>query len=88
MVGPLCTPADVLARAVTMHVPPPGSVLAIPNVGAYGLTAALTGFLSRPLPAVVVDGDSEAPASPRPPGRHYPESPPPVRSPLPERTIG
>ncbi|MFB8169976.1 type III PLP-dependent enzyme [Kitasatospora purpeofusca] len=89
LVGPLCTPADVLARAVTMPVPPPGSVLAIPNVGAYGLTAALTGFLSRPLPAVaVLDGGGETPASARPPGRHYPESPPPVLSPLPARTIG
>jgi diaminopimelate decarboxylase len=34
-----------------------GDVLAIPNVGAYGLTASLLGFLSRDLPCeIVVDG--------------------------------
>lgn len=56
LVGPLCTPLDVLGRAVVTSARP-GDVLAIPNVGAYGLTAGLTGFLSRPAAAeVLVDG--------------------------------
>lgn len=54
LTGPLCTPADVLARAVPLRRPAPGDVLAFPNVGAYGMTASLTGFLSRPAPAEVV----------------------------------
>jgi diaminopimelate decarboxylase len=52
--GPLCTPADVLARAVRMVRPEPGDLVAFPNVGAYGMTASLTGFLSRPAPVEVV----------------------------------
>lgn len=52
--GPLCTPADVLARAVRMSRPVPGDLLTFPNVGAYGMTASLTGFLSRPAPVEVV----------------------------------
>ena len=35
----------------------PGDLLVVPNVGAYGLTASLLGFLSREAPAeVAVDG--------------------------------
>lgn len=55
VVGPLCTPADVLnyrlsdARAVE-----PGDLVTIPNVGAYGVTASLMGFLSRPAPVEIV----------------------------------
>lgn len=66
LVGPLCTPADVLARSTTMPVPPPGTVLAIPNVGAYGLTAGLTGFLSRPMPSVLVLDGHEVRSATRP----------------------
>jgi diaminopimelate decarboxylase len=54
--GPLCTPFDVLNRETALAVAP-GDLVAIPNVGAYGLSASAVGFLSRPLPAeVVVDG--------------------------------
>jgi diaminopimelate decarboxylase len=57
VVGPLCTPLDVLNGAAPMRIPEPGQLLAIPNVGAYGLTASLIGFLSRPAPVeVVLDG--------------------------------
>ncbi|MFE7200176.1 phosphopantetheine-binding protein [Pseudonocardia alni] len=49
LVGPLCTPADTLGRGTTeLPAVRPGQVLAIPNVGAYGATASLVGFLSRP----------------------------------------
>lgn len=48
LAGPLCTPLDVLSTSVRLPDPRPGQLLAIPNVGAYGLTASLLGFLSRP----------------------------------------
>ncbi|MCX5387055.1 type III PLP-dependent enzyme [Streptomyces sp. NBC_00083] len=53
LVGPLCTPADVISRATESVPPRPGALLAVPNVGAYGATASLLGFLSRPAPAEV-----------------------------------
>lgn len=59
LAGPLCTPLDILSRnaAVTAR---PGDVLSIPNVGAYGLTTSLVGFLSRPIAAEVIvdEGDT------------------------------
>jgi diaminopimelate decarboxylase len=54
VVGPLCTPADVLARHTTLGAVTGGDLVEIPNVGAYGLTASLIGFLSRPVAAEVV----------------------------------
>ncbi|MEV7869743.1 type III PLP-dependent enzyme [Streptomyces sp. NPDC088124] len=58
LVGPLCTPLDVLAPAIDAPYLHPGQVLAVPNTGAYGPTASLLGFLSRTPPAeVVLDGD-------------------------------
>jgi diaminopimelate decarboxylase len=48
IVGPLCTPLDCLGRAVSVPKVEPGELVAIPNVGAYGATASLSGFLSRP----------------------------------------
>ncbi|TCO61889.1 alanine racemase [Actinocrispum wychmicini] len=54
LVGPLCTPADVLGRNVDLPAVRPGDRLVIPNVGAYGLTASLLGFLSRPTPCEIV----------------------------------
>ncbi|MFC8700799.1 acyl-CoA dehydrogenase family protein [Streptomyces anulatus] len=59
LVGPLCTPSDTLAIGTTMPLPAPGALLSVPNTGAYGLTASLVGFLSRPAPVeVAVLGDS------------------------------
>ncbi|MGK5627822.1 type III PLP-dependent enzyme [Streptomyces sp. URMC 123] len=64
LVGPLCTPLDVLARSRTAPVPAVDSAVAVPNVGAYGLHASLLGFLGRPMPAVVVlDGEDVVRAS-------------------------
>ncbi|MEN3305274.1 MAG: diaminopimelate decarboxylase [Micromonosporaceae bacterium] len=58
LTGPLCTPLDVLSRAARVGDVAVGDVLAIPNVGGYGLTASLVAFLGRPLPVeVVLDGD-------------------------------
>lgn len=63
LVGPLCTPLDVHNRRVVLPVPRVGQLLAVPNVGAYGPTAGLLGFLSRPVAAeVVLDGGEVASA--------------------------
>lgn len=57
LVGPLCTPLDVLNPAAELPDPRPGQLLAVPNTGAYGLTASLVCFLSRPAPVeITVDG--------------------------------
>lgn len=53
VVGPLCSPLDSLARGQKMPPVEVGDVLAVPNVGAYGLTASLLGFLSHEAPAEV-----------------------------------
>ncbi|MCT2585118.1 type III PLP-dependent enzyme [Actinophytocola gossypii] len=54
LVGPLCTPGDVLGREVEVPALRTGDVLEIPNAGAYGPTASLLAFLGRPAPAEVV----------------------------------
>jgi diaminopimelate decarboxylase len=54
LVGPLCTPLDILSRTSQLSLPAPGDVWVIPNAGAYGLTASLLGFLSHPVAAEVV----------------------------------
>ncbi|WP_018686047.1 acyl-CoA dehydrogenase family protein [Actinokineospora enzanensis] len=79
LIGPLCTPADVLARDVRMPLPAPGDVLAVPNTGAYGLSASLVGFLGRALPAeIVVRGDTVVSATRQEMTRHVVRSPDPV----------
>ncbi|MFG1673736.1 alanine racemase [Micromonospora sp. NPDC049282] len=56
--GPLCTPLDTWARAANLPDVRPGDVLAVPNVGAYGLSASLLAFLGHPAPVeVICDGD-------------------------------
>lgn len=58
VVGPLCTPLDTWARGTKLPALQAGDLVAVPNVGAYGLYASLIGFLAHPLPAeAVVDGD-------------------------------
>lgn len=58
LVGPLCTPGDILARSVQLSTLEIGDLVTVPNVGAYGVTASLLLFLSRPAPTeVVVRGD-------------------------------
>ncbi|MFD0279918.1 type III PLP-dependent enzyme [Kitasatospora sp. NPDC127111] len=65
LVGPLCTPADVISRAAETVPPQAGALLAVPNVGAYGATASLLGFLSRPAPAEVTVRDGRVVSSDR-----------------------
>ncbi|WP_245516549.1 type III PLP-dependent enzyme [Methylobacterium segetis] len=57
VVGPLCTPLDMLARAAPMPDLAAGDLVAVLQSGAYALTASPTGFLSHPSPSeVLVDG--------------------------------
>jgi diaminopimelate decarboxylase len=51
VVGPLCTPLDVLAESMELARAEPGDLFVILQSGAYGLTASPTGFLSHPAPA-------------------------------------
>lgn len=48
VVGPLCTPLDCIAKKLAIPRVEAGDLLAIPNVGAYGATASVGAFLSRP----------------------------------------
>lgn len=58
VVGPLCTPLDTWARGAKLPDLAPGDLVAVPNVGAYGLYASLIAFLGHPLPVeAVVDSD-------------------------------
>ncbi|WP_436536191.1 type III PLP-dependent enzyme [Actinoplanes sp. HUAS TT8] len=59
VVGPLCTPLDTFLREADFPEVRPGELLVVPNVGAYGLTASLLGFLGHPTPVeIVCDGDT------------------------------
>jgi diaminopimelate decarboxylase len=53
VVGPLCTPLDVLARGVHLPKVDVGDLFAIFQAGAYGYTASPLEFLSHALPAQV-----------------------------------
>ncbi|MDO0925024.1 type III PLP-dependent enzyme [Streptomyces sp. TG1A-8] len=57
VVGPLCTPLDVLSTSAALNGVQSGQLLAVPNTGAYGLTASLLGFLSHPAPTEIVLDD-------------------------------
>lgn len=57
--GPLCTPLDVWNRSAPLPALEPGRLLAVRNVGAYGLHASLVAFLGHPAPLeIAVDGDT------------------------------
>lgn len=58
LVGPLCTPGDVLGREIELPKLTEGDVVTVPNAGAYGVTASLLMFLGRPAPTeIAVRGD-------------------------------
>jgi diaminopimelate decarboxylase len=48
VVGPLCTPLDVLADRVELARAAPGDLVAVFQSGAYGLTASPAAFLGHP----------------------------------------
>lgn len=57
VVGPLCTPLDMLARAASLSELAADDLVAILQSGAYGLTASPHRFLGHPMPVeLLVDG--------------------------------
>lgn len=54
VVGPLCTPLDLLADNMEMAPAEVGDLVVIFQSGAYGLTASPTAFLGHPAPAEVL----------------------------------
>jgi len=54
VVGPLCTPLDVLGRGVPLPVVDEGDLVGVFQSGAYALSASPVRFLSRPSPAEVL----------------------------------
>jgi len=59
IVGPLCTPLDYLAKNISLEYMEPGDIVFVSNVGAYGLTGSLLGFLSREIPKEVIIHNKE-----------------------------
>ena len=53
VVGPLCTPLDLLADRMEMARADIDDLIVVLQSGAYGLTASPTAFLSHPAPAEV-----------------------------------
>lgn len=54
VVGPLCTPLDLLADQMEMAKADVGDLIVVFQSGAYGLTASPTAFLSHPAPIEVL----------------------------------
>jgi len=54
VVGPLCTPLDLLADRMDLAVAEVGDLVAVFQSGAYGFTASPIAFLSHPIPHEVI----------------------------------
>ncbi|MCC6531354.1 MAG: pyridoxal-dependent decarboxylase, exosortase A system-associated [Burkholderiales bacterium] len=54
VVGPLCTPLDLLADRMELARAEPGDLIVVFQSGAYGLSASPTAFLSHPPPLEVL----------------------------------
>ena len=54
VVGPLCTPLDLLADRMELSKADVGDLIVVFQSGAYGFTASPTGFLSHPGPREVL----------------------------------
>ena len=54
VVGPLCTPLDLLADQMEMAKAETGDLIVVFQSGAYGFTASPTAFLSHPAPQEVL----------------------------------
>jgi diaminopimelate decarboxylase len=54
VVGPLCTPLDILADNLQMAKADVGDLIVVFQSGAYGLSASPTAFLSHPVPAEIL----------------------------------
>ena len=54
VVGPLCTPLDILGARMDLARADVGDLVAVLQSGAYGLTASPTAFLGHPAPVEVL----------------------------------
>jgi diaminopimelate decarboxylase len=54
VVGPLCTPLDLLADRVELPRAEVGDLIVVLQSGAYGLTASPLAFLSHPAPREIL----------------------------------
>jgi len=54
VVGPLCTPLDLLADRMELAIAQPGDLVVIFQSGAYGASASPHGFLGHPAPVEVI----------------------------------
>ena len=54
VVGPLCTPLDLLADRMELSVAQPGDLVVLFQSGAYGASASPHGFLGHPSPTEVL----------------------------------
>lgn len=54
VVGPLCTPTDLIGQKLMLPPVVPGDIIVIEKSGAYGLTNSPFYFLSHPFPAEVI----------------------------------
>jgi diaminopimelate decarboxylase len=54
VVGPLCTPLDLLADRMDLAKAEVGDLVAVLQSGAYGVTASPLGFLSHPAPVEIL----------------------------------
>ncbi|MEZ5571807.1 MAG: pyridoxal-dependent decarboxylase, exosortase A system-associated [Halioglobus sp.] len=54
VVGPLCTPLDILGHRVVLPRAEPGDLIVLFQSGAYGLTASPLAFLSHPHPGEIL----------------------------------
>lgn len=54
VVGPLCTPLDVIAAQMELAAAQPGDLVAVYQSGAYGFSTSPQGFLSHPPPREVL----------------------------------
>jgi len=60
IVGPLCTPLDVLARSLSAPMVEVGDLVAVLQSGAYARSASPLGFLSHPSPPEVLVAEHDA----------------------------
>jgi diaminopimelate decarboxylase len=54
VVGPLCTPLDILGNKVALPAAGPGDLIVLFQSGAYGFSASPLNFLSHPHPAQIL----------------------------------
>lgn len=62
VVGPLCTPLDILADRMELPGAKPGDLVVVFQSGAYGLSASPVGFLGHPVAQEVLVGTSKSDA--------------------------